>query len=567
MTALVFDKFKGEVPILHERELPAGYAQTCVNCNIESGALEAIKGLLVSGIIAESPLKRMFYLKDRWIAWNLDVDTVKSPVEDSDYRFFYTGDSYPKTVNDTLYDAGTPRRLGVKRPDYVGLAPLTISPGGTGETPLYRTVTYFYTYVTDLGEESRPSVATPAVLLQTGEYVILSNVVLNTYAATGNKIAYVRFYRVTTGDNSNSTWDLVKVRPGAVDTDPVYDVPAASITGTSYQIFDVNSSEDDVHIRTGATCPSEGWIEPPDNLTGLTEYQHGVIAGYYENTVYICEPFYYHAFPTGYQYRCGDTVTGLGVHNQNLIVLTEGEPVALVGSDPAYLTKMVLHYNAPCVSKRSVTPTPHGLFWASKYGIMWSDGISVVNSTESILSKEDWDAWSPSDMIGVYREGKLYAFFNGSDEGFVFDFNGTKDIRRFDIVYNVYDLHNRTDGELYLLAGASYYAYLWEGHANYLPYTHKSKKESLPSKTNFKWLKFVGDFVGDDSIIVKVYGDGVLTDTVIVDETGVYPLSAGFKARDWEIEIIESGSQSSKVTTNFVALGTSTKSFLNMSGA
>jgi hypothetical protein len=565
--------FKGELPLLHPRRLPVNFAAACQNCNLESGVIEPAKGLLYSAAIAkEGPISTIFPLGNYWVGLGGIEKVVKSPVTDSDGRIFYTDAAYLRQTNETLGLSGaaetwptTWRRLGVKKPDYLGdEEALEMEIQGTGDGTTKRAVTYCYTCVTAFEEESRPSTPTGVISLQGGQYVRLKNFIQNTLESSGNEIKYFRLYRVTTGDDGNSEWDMVKARPGSLTATPVYDIPVSAVTSPYVYVYDANdnSGPSDVNMDMGVTCPSIGWNEAPDELEGLIEYQHGMIAGFEDNLVYVSEPFYYHAFPAEYIYKAGHNIKALGFYNEALIAATEAYPMVLIGSDPMALTKINLPYVAPCVSQRSLVSTPFGVFWAAPDGLFWTNGTDGKIITRNTFTKSDWSTFSLSSMIGVFYRGKYLAFFSGSSEGFIFDFNGDGDVVPFDVDTNIYSAYIKEDGTLYLgCATGGTQVYKWDSGSN-LTWKWKSRVYETPP-VNFSALKVTGEFPSGTSITAKIYADGTLKDTLTFTQNTTYRLSAGFLASAWQVEFTGTAASGNGPTLIRAGLATSMEELKN----
>src|SRR5688500_11742327 len=113
---------------------------------------------------------------EKWLAWNVEVDVAQSPVAGStSRRFYYTGDGEPRTSDFDLATAGAgPYPSGCF---VLGVAPPvskpTVTPGGgTGSSA---TRAYVYTFVTQWGEESRPSPASAVATGRVDDVWALSN--------------------------------------------------------------------------------------------------------------------------------------------------------------------------------------------------------------------------------------------------------------------------------------------------------------------------------------------------------------------------------------------------------
>ncbi|HJT51949.1 MAG TPA: hypothetical protein VJ734_08425, partial [Nitrosospira sp.] len=171
MTAFRISGFSGLVPRLAKQLLGSNQAQVATNCNLTSGDLRPGNGpLLVFSPRIDGEIVSMFRMEkdgnEKWLAWSKDVDVARSPIAgNSSRRFYYTGDGEPRTSD---YDMATSGAGPYPSGCYVlGVTPAVTPPvimtsGGTGALT---SRAYVYTFVTQWGEESRPS---PASVVTSG---------------------------------------------------------------------------------------------------------------------------------------------------------------------------------------------------------------------------------------------------------------------------------------------------------------------------------------------------------------------------------------------------------------
>jgi hypothetical protein len=122
------DSFRGEVPRLTPRALPANAAQAAVNAKLSSGDLEAWRQFLaIKTLTAASPVQTIYLLNDRWLSWTQQVDVARGIVPgDNTFRVFLTCPalySKPRWTDYALATTGAEpypvatRPLGVPAPD------------------------------------------------------------------------------------------------------------------------------------------------------------------------------------------------------------------------------------------------------------------------------------------------------------------------------------------------------------------------------------------------------------------------------------------------------------------
>lgn len=121
------DSFRGEVPRLTPRALPANAAQAAINCKLASGDLEAWRQFLqVKSLTAAAPVRTIYLLNDRWLSWTQQVDVARGIIPgDTTFRTYITSPGLyarPQFTNYALATTGAEpypvatRALGVPAP-------------------------------------------------------------------------------------------------------------------------------------------------------------------------------------------------------------------------------------------------------------------------------------------------------------------------------------------------------------------------------------------------------------------------------------------------------------------
>lgn len=123
MAAIKLFKFKGEAPRLSSELLPEGAAQTAFNVKLYSGDLIPYREPKKVGEVKTGQIKTLYKLvnpsdsSNVFLSWTSDVDiaaaaapwTVETTTEDTEQRFYYTGDGVPKVSN---YELATTNAAG-----------------------------------------------------------------------------------------------------------------------------------------------------------------------------------------------------------------------------------------------------------------------------------------------------------------------------------------------------------------------------------------------------------------------------------------------------------------------
>lgn len=87
-------EFYGEIPRLHPRRLPPGYAQRCVNAKLERGTLSPYRTPDNTGVALGTTASTFTQFAGAFLGFVGDVDAVPGPVAAD--RLYYTGDGAPK---------------------------------------------------------------------------------------------------------------------------------------------------------------------------------------------------------------------------------------------------------------------------------------------------------------------------------------------------------------------------------------------------------------------------------------------------------------------------------------
>ena len=343
--------------------------------------------------------------------------------------------------------------------------------------------------------------------------------------------------------NPSGAYNLSKKRLYRTDSSGTYrfvaDVPLATDT--------VDDAKTEGQL--GEAIPTASFIAPPDDVTadhpdgslqGLVSLPNGILAGFAGQTVCFSEAFQPHAFPDDYKLTMKSDVVAIAPINSGLLVLTKEKPAVVQGLDPSSMAMQEIDSTLSCVSKRSVVDMGQYVMYASPDGlVMGSDGgLQLV--TEDILTRDQWQAFSPSSIIGFYWEGHYIGFYsNGSEnKGFIFDPRGGKNTfvnLGFHATAGFNDLEN---DELYLVVNGSVVKF---AAGTGLNFSWRTKKFYSPRPINPAVAKVDCDSYSSNPTF-KLYADGVLKHTESVSNSNVFRLPSGYKAQEFEIELTGSTS-------------------------
>lgn len=517
---LTIRQMKGEIPLADPRLLPAGYARSAINCDLDSGTVRPF-----AAPAAGTPSVWTFVDE-------AGVDVVPANVSGVNRLLVSNLTDYPEARQ-----GDTTQRWGVVSPATIP----TVSTGGSPATgaSVEDTVSYRYSLVTSWGEESGLSAASMPVDVLEGEYVILSNFDIT---AAGNDITHVRVYRTAVSSDGEASYQNVPLRPLA-DGTAYYDVPVANLDDLSDQVYDVNDAQDGLNDNLGNVQMTDGWDPPPDGVAGGVEYTNGVYALFKNKRVYLSVAGYYYAFPASglldYSWEIEYPVMGLGVENQDLVVCTTAFPEIITGTDPATTSRYQLPFQLPCLSKDSIVSTPSGVFYASQHGLARISGGGGEIVTKGLFTSSQWQSLNLSGMICAYFRGRIYAFFSGQNNGLILSLSAD-DVVWLELAEGTAVSAVFVDEEadaLYIKTGSGWQK--WNAADDSLEATYISPTISVPP-TAFACGQVVASAY-NSNLSFQMWGDGSkLCDLAIADDS-VFPVPGGSRHREWYVGVKTSG--------------------------
>ena len=508
------ESFGGIAPKIAARSLPAAGAQTAVNCKLGSTDLRPWK----APVFAQTPTKTgekkalFLYADQYWFHWITDVNVVRCPVaQDTFNRVYFTGDGIPKmTANDVAIQGGGTNypnasySLGVPAP----AASPTVAATGTITDPdvtMIEARAYVYTYVSAYGEEGPPCLASVTVDVAPGQSVALS--AMSAAPAGDYNISAKRIYRTNTGS-------------AATEYQFVAEIPVAN---TTY-------SDSIASAALGEVMLSLDWDMPPADLAGLIALPNGSLAGFSGNQLCFSEPYQPHAWPIRYRIPTDYPIVAIGAYGISVLVTTTGLPYVVTGDTPGAMSREKAEKGQACVSKRGMVDMGYAVVYPGPDGL-WLAGQGVLQrATEKIMSRSDWQALTPSSIIGCMYDSKYVGFYsNGTPGAFIFD-PVTSDFTTSDL-YATATFLVPASGKLYLQIGNDIKQ--WDA-GDPLSFTWRSKKFQLPYSSNMGAARVVADSY---PVTFKFVSDGVLKLTRTVADGRPFRLPAGFLSDLVEFEV------------------------------
>jgi hypothetical protein len=414
MTTIKIDNFAGIAPRISTRLLPYNGAQAAENAKLLSGELRGLRETqslhdfgtrtpqvsrayrLPATVNAPIPLGS----SDFWVGFSdPNVDFVRTPVlEDSFERYYWTGDSTahsgaPQYNTRARIQAGSVSfLLGIPAP--VG-APMVTPPPGTDLTR-----SYIYTFISAYGEEGAPSPATVATGTA-GAWTITGFDTAPPGTPANYNITTIRLYR-TVADSTSTTTQYFFVTDLALGT-------------TTY----TDNNLDEI-IALNFLLPSLTWDPPPATLKGIISHPGGFLCGFTGRDLYLSDPYHPHAWPVQNIQTCSTEIVGLAVSNNILFVMTTSNPYYAEGMSPAAITLQKIDSIDPCVSKRSISTTLTGVYYASPQGIIVATAGATQLATQQLFTREEWQNFFSPTTVNAVPYGLQYIAFDTTATGFIF---------------------------------------------------------------------------------------------------------------------------------------------------
>jgi hypothetical protein len=508
----------GIAPRVNPRSLADNKAQTATNLRHGGADWQSWFQDLQVVVLPKVGTKQAIYRmgssaleSEYWLHWITDVDVARGAIAgNANEPTYYTGDSEPRKTDLTLALSGgggaypnNYRTLGLPKP---ASALTAAASGAVVGTATAEDRYYVYTLISSDGEESAPCAISNKVTVQSGQIVTL----------TGFDVLLTGSYNVV------SKRIYVNV-PGSNTTDYFF-VAEITLATTSY-----------VHpygIAVGGVLTTVGYAQPPADMKGLFNIPNGLMGGFRNNELYVCEPYLPYAWPVRNMRTFPYDIVGCAVWGQNILVATKAKPWIVTGISPTSMTQQEADIMEPCLSKRSVKSVETGVCYVSRRGLIFVGQGGPRNVTESIFNDDDWAAMKPESVMGVYFQGKYFGFYDTGtvQAGWVMDFQ-TNEFTMLNFYATAAHVDPRS-GYLYLQIGNNLVRF--QGSASRRTWTWKSKKYELPNPLNINCARVVADSY---PVQFTVYGDGVQRFTKAIPDNKLFRLPAGYQSYTYEVEM------------------------------
>jgi hypothetical protein len=376
---------------------------------------------------------------------------------------------------------------------------------------------YVATFVNGYGEEGPPSSPTDIRAMTQGTAcTFAATPSTNLNGPTNYNLTAIRYYR--TDANGLFRLTTMTLADGSKTTDVPYG--SVNVVDTTYDAL------------LGESLPTLGWYEPPANLQGIILMPGGVIVGFVDKSIYASVPYIASAYPYEYQLKVDYPIVGLVNTAAGVVVLTQGLPSLIVGTDPSTWSLVKLEAAQACVSAKSIVDMGDYAVYASPFGLVAIAQNDAQVVTGSVFSRLQWQEYTPSAIKASFYEGKYF----GSSDSKTFVFNpSTKDFVQVDQVFSAFYNDLSTD-TLYVLQSDGSIA-AWDRGAGYLTYSLTSKLFQAPYPTSMGAAQVISEATSANPVTFMLYADGTLRHTQTVVNNEPFRLPSGFRALNFQIKL------------------------------
>ena len=428
--------------------------------------------------------------------------TVVNGLTDNGFYYVIKGTTPAIQLATTLANATAGTDVGIAG---VGAGTSHSLTPADNKTQIQYSTSYVYTFVSAYGEEGPPSAASAVFDKVDGQTVTVSG--MSTSAGSGagrtnTNLATKRIYRSNTGSNTTAFQFVAEV----------------ALSAATYTDSKDNSALAEV-------IPSTYWISPPNEVTadypegslqGLTAMPNGIFAGFTGKRICFSEPYLPHAWPVAYRTTIEETIVGIKMAGQGLIVATEGTPYIVAGTDPQSMSLARVEAAQACLSKTSMVDMGSSVLYAGADGLVAVAGSQIEVVTEGLISPEQWRAdYYPSSLRGFLWEGRYVGLYTSGSNygGFIFDPRGQQQnvlttLSQTSTTDATGGFTDPDDNELYLIvetSGSAFKIQKFQGNTTNKTFTWKSREYVPERPCSMGFMKVHAEAY---PVVLKVYGNG-----------------------------------------------------------
>ncbi len=388
---------------------------------------------------------------------------------------------------------------------------------------------YTYTYVNAWGEESGPA---PVFVTDAIDGQVLGFSIPN-LAATGYKsISYIRIYRTASGSGGTSYLFVAQVAIGS---------------GITVYTDSVLTSD------LGETLPTMDYDCPPQTLQGLCAMNNGILAAFSGNELYFMEPYLPYAYKPSTIKPLPYKIIGICPTEGGLYVTTTAMPFLITGMTPDAMTDSKVQSVYAGVSKWAICNLGARVVYATNEGLMMLQDISgSLDLSFTFFTRNVWRDRYASKLANMHlntHDGNIIVWFDDGTPGFMIRFEESN--LSFTKLTDVIDAAFRYPVGDGLFVAYSGTVYSFNTGSSTKAFSWQSKDFVSAAPTNYAVLQLVGT----GAVTYELFADGVSKATGSVtlagDDSNVFKLPSGFKARRHSLSL--TGSASATIKEAYVA--------------
>lgn len=150
---------------------------------------------------------------------------------------------------------------------------------------------------------------------------------------------------------------------------------------------------------------TQDWTPPPAGLRGLTALPNGITAGFVGRTLWFSVPYVPYAYPESTSLTTDYDIVALGAFGTSVVVMTTGNPYLVSGTAPENMIMEKLEVNYPCIAKRGVVDMGYAVLYPSNDGLVMVSAAGATLYTSPLVSPDDWKNYNPSSLVAsVYQQ-------------------------------------------------------------------------------------------------------------------------------------------------------------------
>lgn len=540
-----FEPSGGIAPGINPANLPPHMSQIAENCDFTHGDLRPLRGLKSLIDLGDTRLRSLVYYDGEWRAWVQDVAVARNPVANNTGRTISVGSNIdgPEEWDENSAVPGlSPEGYLLGAPAPRSAPTLTAGEGG------------------DCGEGDKLSVAILNTMVRSWSGVwqeFAPSEAANIDLCPGQKLTISDF------NDPVGNYGLTHRRIYGAVAGTYFLIAEIPISQTSYEW---TAGEDNFERKM---LSSEGWDAPPATARGLIITASGMGVSFDGNEVLLSVPHELHAWPVGYRRATQFPIRAIVDTGDAVIVLTTGMPYRLVGADPETAQLQRLETYEACPSSRSVADMgAYGMFAGTDGLIAVSSTGETRNVTAAWYTPQKWrDLICPETVLGFPWRGKYVGFnfrISGYEQMKIGDPIGSRlDEYEGEPMGFIYDpkIEGLTTLSIHADGGQSIHGAIANGgspvtqagllalliagevfefaspEADYLTAKWRSAIYRSTKAINMSAAQIIADAY---PLTFKLYADGTLKHTQTVTSANPFRLPGGYRAKDWEVEIITS---------------------------